>query len=96
MLDRLDDLQQREGDQAVADHHSKDASALQLGDKVFDGQQAPRMEGIYYERDAARQRTPGNRWRAATQSACTSTIASNDACPEENGNKSTASSGIND
>ena len=41
MLDRLDDLQQRECDQSVADHDSKDASALQLGDQIFDGQARP-------------------------------------------------------
>ena len=61
MLDGLDDLKQSKCSQSITDHHAKNASALQLRDEVFDGQRAPRMEGIYYERNAARQRTRGNR-----------------------------------
>src|SRR5262249_45455622 len=45
----FDDLQQRESDQAIADHHTKDASALQLGDEVFDGQRVPRERGVYHD-----------------------------------------------
>jgi hypothetical protein len=34
VLDRFDDLQERERDQAIADHHAKDASALEPYRKV--------------------------------------------------------------
>jgi hypothetical protein len=41
VLDRLDDLQDRERHDAVADQHAEDAAAFQLGDEVLDGQTFP-------------------------------------------------------